>query len=75
MKTVTVDVSQVVGICRPAILQLCRLNVYMTVNTHCMFAGVSAKLSGHHFRQCQYLPIRKLQTELPKVLMHNEILQ
>lgn len=50
IKAVTVDFSQVVGIRGPAVLQFCWLDVHMTVDTHCVLAGVAAELSRHHFR-------------------------
>lgn len=48
---VTIDVGQVVGIRRPAVLKLRWLDVHVAVDAHCVFVLVAAKLSCHHFRQ------------------------
>lgn len=51
LATVTIDVRQVVGLRRPSVFQLCRLDVHVTVHAHGAFVWVVAKLSGGHFRE------------------------
>ena len=44
----TIDVSQIVGLCGPAILLLCWLDVHVAIHTHRVLTGVTPKRSGYH---------------------------
>ena len=44
----TIYVSQIVGVCGPAILLFGWLDVHVAIHTHRVLTGVTPKCSGHH---------------------------